>query len=371
MRFNKNILQKSYLIFVLILFNFLIFPIGLNLTQGDSVSHIDFEYESKGVFVSGDYAYIVSSMTDEGKGYLHIVNITDPTNPSVFNKYNFQDSEFLDVEVIGDYAYVAKGNWDVGSYIGGLVIFDISNASNIELKSSVNFGRCVLELDVQGDFAYCIDKGALNIVNISNPISPALIPTSYSTSHGVGICVEGNYAYIVEYYYGLRIVDITDPYSPLEVGSYETPGRSRGICIEGDLAFIADAGTGIVILDISNKANPSKVSICDTPGAAKEVIVNENYVYVADWEAGLQIIDLEVLRRPKIIYSLETEDLVFDLDVSGEYIYLAENEINLRIVNASLVPTSTNFEILTIALTFLLIPVLTVITRKRKIENKI
>ncbi|MFN9733154.1 MAG: LVIVD repeat-containing protein, partial [Microcystis sp.] len=75
-----------------------------------------------GVTVVGNYAYAVGDT-------LEIIDISNPSNP-VF-KGNYDISSGQDVQIVGNYAYVAD-------YYSGLQIIDISNPATPTLKGNYN-----------------------------------------------------------------------------------------------------------------------------------------------------------------------------------------------------------------------------------------
>ncbi len=74
---------------------------------------VDTPGEAYGVYISGDYAYVA-----DGDSGLHIIDISDPENPILFEYVNTPGTAW-DVHVSGSYAYVADGD-------GGLQVIMIS-----------------------------------------------------------------------------------------------------------------------------------------------------------------------------------------------------------------------------------------------------
>ena len=75
------------------------------------------------------------------------------------------------------------------------------------------------DLAVVGNYAYCAFTNGLEIIDISNPISPAITSRLFFTGQGQQIEVAGQYAYITAGTTGLRIVDISNATNPVLVGN--------------------------------------------------------------------------------------------------------------------------------------------------------
>ena len=128
----------------------------------------------KGIFVSGDYAYIASLTGDS----LTIVDVSDPTTPVILS--TLVDSTNLNgasgVFISGKYAYITA------VLNTSLSIVDISNPNSPVFKGSltglIDSGESITQICVNGGFAY-IPSGTtsdkLSIVDISNPVAPILV----------------------------------------------------------------------------------------------------------------------------------------------------------------------------------------------------
>ncbi len=70
------------------------------------VGSIEISLLSKGIYVSGDYAYIAAQ-----ENGLQIFDITDPQNPVIADSVDTPEGFATDVYVYGSYAYVTDGNY--------------------------------------------------------------------------------------------------------------------------------------------------------------------------------------------------------------------------------------------------------------------
>jgi hypothetical protein len=98
---------------------------------------------SSGVAIQGQFAYI-------GVGHrMVILNIVDPSHPFVVGKTEPLAGVVFDVEVSGNYAYIA-------AFINGLRIIDISSPANPFEVGYFMTGGNPQSLEVIGDYAYLL-----------------------------------------------------------------------------------------------------------------------------------------------------------------------------------------------------------------------
>lgn len=302
---------------------------GLNAIGSYDTPHI-----TDDVVVSGNYAYVA----DRNSGLL-ILDISNPTTPTLVGSYNTPDSAFA-VTLAGKYAYVADG-------VSGLQIIDITNPANPTFVGSLDTPVSARDVTVAGDYAYVADLFSMRIINISNPASPILAGT-YSPSAGVSaVSVVGNYVYITGSSSTstgttskLEIVNISNPASPTLVGSYTTSGQAAKVSVVGNYAYLADGTAGLTILNISNPASPTLVGSYKT-SAADDVTVVGNYAYVAD-TYDVKVIDISNPTTPSLVGSYNTPGYAAGIAVVGNTIYVADSDSGFQILGFNTSPTAAN-----------------------------
>jgi len=285
-----------------------------------------------GVTVVGNYAYAVGDT-------LEIIDISNPSNPTFKGSYAI--SEGQDVQIVGNYAYVADGD-------SGLQIIDISNPTNPTFKGNYNSGSAfssALGVQVVGNYAYLADSGSgLQIIDISNPTNPTFKGNygTYGTAYSVQ--VVGNYAYVTNSNTArLEIIDISNPTTPTLKGYYYASSFVADVQIVGNYAYVAAGGSGLQIIDISNPTNPTLKGNYNTSGVAQGVQVVGNYAYVADRESGLQIIDISNPTNPTLKGNYNTSGVAYDVQIVGNYAYVADLYSGLQIIDISN-PTNPTFK---------------------------
>jgi PKD repeat protein len=296
------------------LFISLIMTAGIGLAEGVIAGTYNIA-NANDVEVSGNHAYVAAYNNG-----LVIVDITDPSSPSLEATQNIGGGYAYDVAVSGDYAYIA-------AYNNGLVIVDITDPSSPKLVGSYHNARYAEDVTVLGDYAYVADREkGLIIVDVTNPSLPNLAGSYDTGDEAQSVAISGNYAYLIDWSGGLIIVDVTNPSSPKFVSSYPT-GIAYDVVASDNYAYIADSGNGLLILDITIPSSPQFAGSYDTGQSYGRSKVTEsgNYAYVSAGDWGLVIVDITNLSSPKLAGDYDDGAFVLDVDVSGDYVYVVNS----------------------------------------------
>jgi len=95
-------------------------------------------------------------------------------------------------------------------------------SENVELVGAT--GWVVYDVFVQGNYAYLCAGGFLVILDISSPAHPTKVGNIALPYLAYDVYASRSYAYVADYYSGLRVIDVYSPENPREVGFYNTPG---------------------------------------------------------------------------------------------------------------------------------------------------
>ncbi|MDS9396986.1 cadherin domain-containing protein [Aphanizomenon flos-aquae NRERC-008] len=268
------------------------------------------------VQVIGNYAYAASS-----RG-LEIIDISNPTAPTLKGNYNdsvWNVSGFgRRVQVLNDYAYMAAGD-------SGLQIIDISNLSNPTLKGNYDTGYAN-NVQVIGNNAYVADVSGLQIIDISNPSNPTLKGNYNITDFTYDLQVARSYAYVSSGT-GLRIIDISNPSNPSLQVSYATKREAYDVGLVGNYAYVS-GDRGLEIIDISNPSSPTLKGYYNSGNMQ----VVGNYAYVAG-TFGLQIIDITDITKAIPKGNYDTGNYAQSVQVVDNYAYVSASDAGLQIID--------------------------------------
>jgi len=186
---------------------------------------------------------------------LMILDIADPTSPTLVSKVPILDAEVIAMAVSGNYAYL-------GTTASELVIVDISDVLSPHIVGNFAVVNWVTDITVSGSTAYVCDEYiGLRVVDVSDPTHPTELGF-FSTSVTGGrevVAVQDNYACVASRTY-CWIVDVTDPADPQQAGLYIAPDRIQRLEMSGSTAYLAVEDSGLVTVDISDPAAPARLA---------------------------------------------------------------------------------------------------------------
>lgn len=287
---------------------------------------------------AGGYAYVAC----DGAG----LRVLDPSEPTTALYADTVDDlvlatldtgdENTDVVASGDYAYVAIEN--------GLTIVDISDPTSPSIVWTTDaWPDDSMALALQGDLLYvACEAGGLRIVDVSNPLSPVLKPPLPLTDEAQDVAVQGNYAYVADRYNAqFVVVDVSDPDASAYVGDVWTlVGDSiRGVAVQGSWGFGAWGETGLVSVDVTDPTDPvieDEIEVHDVgstdPDFAHKVVVDGDYAYVVAEE--LHIIDIS---DPTDLTFVRTVEISVDNNfaVGGGFGLMVEGAEGIRVMDLS------------------------------------
>jgi len=217
-----------------------------------------------GVSISGTKAFLVGYSYNDNGGLLEVFNITNPASPSSLGTYTESgDSGYYDVEVKGDYAYVAVGN-------KGLKVLDISTAVITEVwNTGESFDAYfdAYDIEIEGNMAYLAAQyNGLKIYDLTDPENPVLKTTYKPTTddyylYALKVVEDRVYARGNSYDYSsgnstgrLDTIDVSDPANPV-LSSMETVGGAdgtfteQGVDVSGNLVYTTGS-SGISVIAV-------------------------------------------------------------------------------------------------------------------------
>lgn len=175
--------------------------------------------------------------------------------------------------------------------------------------------------------------------------APGTITTlgTYNTpSYAARVHVVDTLAYVADGSGGLQVLDVTNPVSPTFVASYSSPGYCADVQVSGNLAYLdyvpSSDQAELRILEISDPHSPQVLS--STPTNRFTVFqVADGFAYLAETNALLTI-DVRNPRQPIVRSRVALDDLieVRDIQVVGRFVYLVGHNYRdgiLRVVDVS------------------------------------
>ncbi|MHC5109092.1 MAG: choice-of-anchor B family protein [Planctomycetota bacterium] len=247
---------------------------------------------------------------------LAVVEVTNPSAPVVIAEIDHQESNWSDIKVYQDHAYV------VNEEGGGMDVVDLSQVDNgvVTLvqrftESSLNTAHNVA-VDTTSGFLYLcganLNSGGLIAIDVSTPAAPFLA--------GAVMGAEGAYVH------------------DAQIVTY-TKGPNSG----KQIAFCANGGTGLDIYDVTDKGNMFRLSRSTYPNLsyAHQCWTEDfQYLYLNDELDAVNetvIFDILDLSSPSVVgtFSSGVEAIDHNLYIHQGIIYEAEYTAGLRVFDAS------------------------------------
>lgn len=251
---------------------------------------------------------------------LVIANVSDPSNPIKYDETPLTNSAAaISIAYSNFYVYLI-------SMAETLEIFNVfnpakpSHVKSFSTISSVDYRDIIYEDDI----VYIADghRGAIEIINVSNPYDPNLINT-ISVPAAITLYKYDNYLFAGCHGYGVKIIDIANVFSPYILGSYLEPdGEAYGVWGDDSHLYVADLQKGTYLLDISNVLNIKKIAHYHN-AAPHDIHGNGDIVCLGDQDKRILSFDQDLSplyegHMPNFGYELP---LLLNIGVLGIYLY--------------------------------------------------
>ncbi len=208
-------------------------------------------------------------------------------------------------------------------------IIDISDPLSPTLKGSFQTGEYPDDIQVVGDYAYVLSGGEFQIFNVSDKNAPSRESSIATADEVLWLHVAGDYAYVTveveeEDYtesYALQVIDITNPVSPTVTGSFTTTDVARDVYVVDNYAYLTIANQGLQVIDISEPSTPTLTGSLETTHNFSVYVVG-TYAYVTDYYGGLYIIDISDPAKPTLVGDIETPNGGRNVQIVGTYAYV-------------------------------------------------
>ncbi len=252
-----------------------------------------------------NYAYIVAENTGTNQGIQILDLSTLPDSVRVVGSYTTASdtrSHNLSIDTATGYMYVCKQN-----YSG----FRVISLANPESPVDVGFAATpdIHDVYARNDTVYVSEgwNGTFSIFNAANKASPSLIARltvpSAGYAHNAWATVDGQHMLTTEETSSktVKVWDISNPLSITQVGSWLGGNNlAHNAQVEGDFAFVSHYSYGVSVLDISTPSTPVEVAHYDTYPASDATAfwgcwgvyphTATGYVYTSDIEGKLTVL---------------------------------------------------------------------------------
>ena len=287
------------------------------------------------IALAGDHAFIVNRyFTTSADSGLAIVDIADRHNPALINLYATY-ARVIDIAVSGSYAYAPAR--------AGLFVLDVSDPQN-----PFQSGFCPLpyfgtSISISGQYAFLVYGGHLMIVDIEQPSSPKYVgecSMSVNSSYywDWDVFTVGGLAYLTVGNSGLRIIDVSDPLHPYEIGSSFQGKTCRGIAVQDHFAYVGwqeevvsrPPKSGLFVFDVTFPRTPQLIGQAECSEASR-IALSGNCAIMASGD----VVDVSDKSRPQVSSRLYGGLGGEDIAVAGNIACVIGWRYGLKIYNLS------------------------------------
>lgn len=219
------------------------------------------------------YVFIASGSA--GISVLDISNITVPVLDTIID---FQGDNMNSVFVDTTHNLLFAG----GDY-SRVYIMNISALPRLTSISTYQSSTKINKIQVEGNIAYVAQDGGMDVVDVSNPISPVRLTLGTSNDHAYDVKIHNNYAFVSNNENGEVIFNVSNPSNPQLVCYIKTQGIALACAINGNLVFVAEDQSGIEVFDVSDPYSPKYLSYYKTRSYSENLLYYKSYLFASDY----------------------------------------------------------------------------------------
>jgi hypothetical protein len=268
-------------------------------------------YKAVDVCVIGDIAYVVG-----GTDGFYTVDVSDPANPILLDRYSNPSYNIRKLDVNGFYAYCVLH--------GGILIFEVHDPKNIRFLNAIPGGG-LTDLEIRGDILFVGYTSGFAIVNVSDPYDFTVIIDFSTTIHNniTAIYVDGPHLYCVEGAGGAAdtwaCYDITDYLNPKLTYSATRTAGLYDVIVDGDSAYLGAGGW----MAYYNVSNPFAIDYLDWESTTSVGVSNFGpYVFSAELDYGIAQYNVSIDSLSTIGRAWSVQGGL-QLEAHGDYLYVA------------------------------------------------
>ncbi len=265
------------------------------------------------VYVNGDYAYVAGN----NDGFL-VLDVSDPTNPEL--EGSLGDLKPMTIFGATPKVYLVQGADPV------LQVVDISDPANPGTGMIYQAPLMAGQVDTERDLLLVGADDALWLYNDTGEGAPALRGRYPGIPLIMDLELEGDYAYVVNNTL-LFIFDISDPANIKLLDSYESYQNPTDVTVKDDIAYLV-AGSILEILDVSDPSDIREIDWLGLPGTGRDILLGERGLaylayYSYDEDKGMVIVNLSDPEHARRVSTFQSSgDQPTSVWAEGERAYL-------------------------------------------------
>ena len=263
------------------------------------------------IAVEGDHLYTVHKVQGTQDMELQVFDISaDPMAPVLTGSTILfvQLDNPRDLAVVDGVAYIVGKEFTGSDAPGKLVMVDVSDPTSPTVNGLfLDDLQSPLGIRVQGGVAYITDTSAgLDILDVSTPALPVRLGTFAREDRNANhVTLDGTTAFLLDYAEGVIAIDVSDPANPTRLSTWRSPAWLAYMAKRGDVLYASDLWGGVSALDVSDARSPTLLGFYETPQQGGPhnggVATRDDYVYLAAGFGGLHTVDFSDPASPLLV----------------------------------------------------------------------
>lgn len=226
-------------------------------------------------------------------------------------------------------------NLFVADSVDGLIVFDVTTASNPIIKSKIQTNGTPKGITIEGTFAYVAQgESGIEIFDISNPSAIRLIGgyNTNGTAYEIELNTTAKELFVADGENGIVKLSIANPSLITDLATFgETTKDARSIKLVDGKVVVADYTNGLMVYDTNGVKN---TTLSKTGTGYSKVLTANNTIYTAN-DKTLSIYDSSFTRKD--LYTISTEitnialvdDLIYIMNATGVQVVNVKNPADI------------------------------------------
>jgi hypothetical protein len=303
----------------------------------------------------------------EYRASLMAIDVREPENPSVLSEISSPEligNTRSRVKMQGSHAYVATVD---------LWIVDLSSPSEPVPVAVVETPFIATDVDADETHVFVADDSdnspaiasALVVVDVSNPIVPAIDTTYIYYGSARMLRLQGDRVYLAAEDIGLAVFDVSDPGNPAPIWCHKTDLNAVAVAADGPHVLLGqkfksrhgyewegnricdssatnestlDSGA-VLLFDMNGSSGPELEGSLTNPEYCIGVAMQDDFAYVAGLFGRMTILGVSSPEEPIAVssVSLPPNPLAYELRVRahGDSVFVAQGEAGLAVIDVS------------------------------------
>lgn len=184
----------------------------------------------------------------------------------------------------------------------------------------------IQDIEIAGNYAYlALGNHGIRILDVSNPDQPTQVGEFDTPGHSSGLSLKGNVLFVADGNNGLLVFDVSNPAAIEYLWRFSDPRDARDVAFRNNYAYIADGRSGLHILKAQqippSPENRYKWSIGGV--GLKQVLTTGRYLYGIGTDESVRVFDIGNPTEAKAFNPVALEVPITDMVEADGRVYVS------------------------------------------------